>query len=124
MLLSLVMLPLTIIQLQVLFGFGDRPLRADYLVFIWSAVPWWWRLADPFAFLRPTWWRDNAALWWGRARRFLAAFRADPRTTTTRTRGRLGAWGSGFLGLDSATRSHADEPDAQHPAHAVAEIGD
>ncbi len=69
MLLSLVMLPLTIIQLQVLFGFGDRPLRADYLVFIWSAVPWWWRLTDPFAFLRPTWWRDNAALWRGGTRR-------------------------------------------------------
>src|SRR5436305_1367601 len=42
--LSLAMLPLTIIQLQVLFGFGARPVRADYLVFIWSAVPWWWRL--------------------------------------------------------------------------------
>src|SRR3954468_13315141 len=50
-LLSLAMLPLTIIQLQVLFGLGARPVRADYLVFIWSAVPWWWRLRDPFAFL-------------------------------------------------------------------------
>ena len=39
MLLSLAMLPLTIIQMQALFGFGERPFRADYLVFIWSAVP-------------------------------------------------------------------------------------
>ena len=52
-LLSLALLPLTIIQLQVLFGFGQRPVRADYLVYIWSAVPWWWRHRDPFAFLRP-----------------------------------------------------------------------
>jgi len=45
------MLPLTIVQLQVLFGFGNRPVRLDYLVFVWSAVPWWWRHRDPFAFL-------------------------------------------------------------------------
>ena len=31
-LLSLAMLPLTIIQLQALFGFGPRPIRLDYLV--------------------------------------------------------------------------------------------
>ena len=52
-LLSLAMLPLTIVQLQVLFGFGSRPIRLDYLVFLWSAVPWWWRHRDPFALLRP-----------------------------------------------------------------------
>ena len=60
-LLSLAMLPLTIIQLQTLFGFGTRPVRADFLVFIWSAVPWWWRHRDPFAFLRPAAWREAAA---------------------------------------------------------------
>ena len=38
-LLSLALLPLTIIQLQTLFGFGQRPVRADYLVYIWAAVP-------------------------------------------------------------------------------------
>ena len=54
--LSLVMLPLTIIQLQVLFGFGHRPIRADYLVYVWSAVPWWWQLEHPFAFLRLSAW--------------------------------------------------------------------
>ena len=80
-LLSLVMLPLTIIQLQVLFGFGNRPLRADYLVFVWSAVPWWWRHADPFAFLRPAWWVDTLRLQRARARRLVAAFRAEPRRT-------------------------------------------
>ena len=57
-LLSLAMLPLTIVQLQVLFRFGDRPVRPDYLVFVWSAVPWWWRHRDPFAFLRLRSWRE------------------------------------------------------------------
>ena len=38
-LLSLVTLPLTIIQLQALFGFGARPVRLDYLVFLWAVRP-------------------------------------------------------------------------------------
>jgi len=130
--LSLVMLPLTIIQLQVLFGFGNRPLRADYLVFIWSAVPWWWRLAHPFAFLRLTWWRDGSVRQWGRMRRLLAAFRADPRGTTLRTRGQLGAWGGPYLGMDKASRGDHDGATAaatataatQHPTPDVTEIGD
>jgi hypothetical protein len=102
-LLSLVMLPLTIIQLQVLFGFGERPLRADYLVFIWSAVPWWWQRADPFAFLRPAWWVGRAASWQRRARQFLAAFRADPRGTTVRARSGILTRGSRFVGLGEAS---------------------
>ena len=35
--LSLLTLPLTIIQLQALFGFGARPVRLDYLVYLWAA---------------------------------------------------------------------------------------
>ncbi len=122
-LLSLVMLPLTIIQLQVLFGFGERPLRADYLVFIWSAVPWWWRLADPFAFLRPAWWVDTLRLQRTRFRRFATAFRADPRGTAIRTRTRLRVWGGRFLGQDEATRAGA-AAGSRHPVHVTAEIGD
>ena len=38
-LLSLATLPLTILQLEALFGFGARPLRLDYLVFLWAFVP-------------------------------------------------------------------------------------
>lgn len=59
-LLSLATLPLTIVQLQALFGFGERPLRLDYLVLVWAAVPWWWRRRDPFALLRPDGWRRVA----------------------------------------------------------------
>ena len=77
-LLSLAMLPLTIIQLQVLFGFGARPLRADYLVFIWSAVPWWWRLHDPFAFLRPRWWLAQLRRVIAVVGRWGRAFRLEP----------------------------------------------
>jgi hypothetical protein len=55
--LSILTLPLTIIQLQALFGFGARPVRLDYLVYIWAAVPWFYRKEDPFDFLRPATWR-------------------------------------------------------------------
>jgi Glycosyltransferase family 87 len=55
--LSLATLPLTIIQLQVLFGFGARPVRLDYLVYLWAVVPWLYRRPDPFDFLRPATWR-------------------------------------------------------------------
>jgi hypothetical protein len=66
--LSVVTLPLTIIQLQTLFGFGARPIRLDYLVYAWSWVPWLYRRPDPFDFLRPATWRA----WAGRARLRLA----------------------------------------------------
>ena len=49
-LLSLAMLPLTIVQLQVLFGFGTGPSgRLPGLRLVRRA--WWWRHRDPFAFL-------------------------------------------------------------------------
>ena len=62
--LSVLTLPLTIIQLQALFGFGARPVRLDYLVYLWAVVPWLYRKADPFDFLRPATWRR----WWADGR--------------------------------------------------------
>jgi hypothetical protein len=59
--LSLLTLPLTIIQLQALFGFGARPVRLDFLVYLWAAVPWLYRRRDPFDFLWPATWRRWAA---------------------------------------------------------------
>ena len=41
--LSVLLLPLTIIQFQALFGFGARPIRLDYLVFLWAFIPWLYR---------------------------------------------------------------------------------
>jgi hypothetical protein len=61
--LSLVMLPLTIVQLQALFGFGDRPIRLDYLVLLWATVPWLWLADDPVRWLRPGTWRATLAGW-------------------------------------------------------------
>ncbi|MEA2620477.1 MAG: hypothetical protein QOC97_1250 [Chloroflexota bacterium] len=55
--LSLVTLPLTIIQLQALFGFGARPIRLDFLVYLWATVPWFYRKDDLRDLARPATWR-------------------------------------------------------------------
>jgi hypothetical protein len=55
--LSLITLPLTIIQLQALFGFGARPIRLDFLVYLWAVIPWLYRAPDPLAIIRPASWR-------------------------------------------------------------------
>lgn len=44
--LSLVLLPQTIVQFQTLFGFGARPIRLDYLVYLWAFVPALYRRLD------------------------------------------------------------------------------
>ncbi len=119
-LLSLAMLPLTIIQLQALFGFGERPFRADYLVFIWSAVPWWWRLRDPFAFLRPSAWREAATFQAARVRRWFRAFRLEPRATITHGATWTNAWLHGYLGVEDSSK-RAQRAKA---AKTIAEIGD
>ena len=53
--LSIVLLPLTIVQFQTLFGFGARPIRLDYLVYLWAFIPWGYRRLDarPSAAPRP-----------------------------------------------------------------------
>jgi hypothetical protein len=78
-LLSLATLPLTILQLQALFGFGARPIRLDYLVFLWALVPVLWRRADPFAWLKPSWYRSRFSAW-----------RTERRSRTRRMRGWVG----------------------------------
>lgn len=59
--LSLIMLPLTIIQMQTLFGFGARPMRLDYLVYLWAFIPWLYRASDPLMAFRPSNWRARVA---------------------------------------------------------------
>ncbi len=54
--LSLLTLPLTIIQMQALFGFGPRPPRLDYLVLLWASVPWLWRHPAALARFDPRAW--------------------------------------------------------------------
>lgn len=55
--LSLALLPLTIAQLDALFSFGRRPVRLDYLIFLWAFVPWMYRRDDPMDVFRPATWR-------------------------------------------------------------------
>jgi hypothetical protein len=78
-LLSLATLPGTIAQLEALVGFGRRPIRLDYIVFLWALVPLLWRSREPFGWRRPGWWRDR-----------LEALRGERRSRTRRTRTWLG----------------------------------
>ena len=83
--LSLLTLPLTIMQLQALFGFGARPIRLDFLVYLWALVPWFYRKADPFDFLRPATWRAWVAD--ARGRDSDGRLRADRASGAVRQRG-------------------------------------
>jgi hypothetical protein len=98
-LLSLATLPLTIRQLETLFAFGPRPVRVDYLVFVWSAVPWWWTRADPFGFLRPAVWRGWASRLVGSMRDWRRRFASDPVTTRVDAGRIVRARVRAFLGL-------------------------
>ena len=80
-LMSLITLPLTIVQLQALFGFGARPIRLDYLVLLWAVVPWWWRHPDPVWFLRPSRWPEMAATAGSSLVRIRARWATDPAAT-------------------------------------------
>jgi Glycosyltransferase family 87 len=76
-LLSLATLPLTIVQLQALFGFGARPIRLDYLVLLWPVVPYLWRREEPFGWLRPAAWRAAAVRVREAIGRWAALWRGD-----------------------------------------------
>jgi hypothetical protein len=67
--LSIVTLPLTILQFQALFGFGARPVRLDFLVYLWAAVPWLYRRDDPWDVVRPATWRGWIADAWSGVKR-------------------------------------------------------
>jgi hypothetical protein len=101
-LISLATLPLTIVQLQALFGFGERPLRLDYLVLLWSVVPWWWRHPDPLWYLRPSRWPGIAA----RFREALATARqrwsSDRQGSIASARRRVRLQLREFLGLEAS----------------------
>jgi hypothetical protein len=99
--LSFATLPGTIAQLSALFGFGRRPLRLDYIVFLWALVPVLWRRPDPFAWLRPSWWRAAFERW-----------RSERRSRTRRAR----TW----LGLPHGSPTDRRGPAAAEPTPAAA----
>ena len=105
-LLSLATLPLTIVQLETLFGFGRRPIRLDYLVLLWAAVPWVWRHPDPLWWLHPREWpaaraRAAAALSRGTAafRAWAGTLRREPDVAAATARREVAARVRQFLGL-------------------------
>jgi hypothetical protein len=72
--LTLLTLPMTIVQFQVLFAI-PRPPRFDYLAYLWALVPWLWPRPDPLGFLRPAAWRraiGGARVRWGAGVRTVA----------------------------------------------------
>lgn len=95
--LSLLTLPLTIIQLQALFGFGPRPPRLDYLVLLWATVPWLWRHPAALARFDPRRWPATVGLFRLRTAAWLAGWTSDPRGARRRAGGELRA----FLGLEN-----------------------
>lgn len=97
--LSLAMLPLTIIQLQALFGFGGRPIRLDYLVLLWATIPWLWLAPDPIRWLRPTTGRATLDAWRTGVAAWRARWAVDPRAARRSARAGLGRRFRGFLGL-------------------------
>jgi hypothetical protein len=97
--LSLAMLPLTIVQLQALFGFGPRPIRLDYLVLLWALVPWWWRHPRPLWWLMPSSWPLIASRIRGWAAGWGSRWRSDPRATASLARRGLGSRLRALVGL-------------------------
>jgi hypothetical protein len=112
--LTLAVWPQVIRQLDLVINF-PRPLRLDYLLLVWAAVPWIW--AHPRWFEWRTWGeqaRENAAIvrgsvtaWWESPRRVACAWEAARRH------------GRHFLGLD---RPEQEGPD-RTPAASVSEPG-
>jgi hypothetical protein len=96
--LTLATLPQTLAQIEALFGFGPRPVRVDYLVLLWAAIPWLWRRSEPFDWLRGDFWRTRIAAWRQAAAARLAGWRTGPDGVTAARRDAV-AWVRGFLGL-------------------------
>lgn len=74
-LLALATWPQTLVQLDLALNF-PRPLRLDYLLLLWAAVPWLWRHPHPLWWLNrhdvprlARYWRDRTRFEWRRFRR-------------------------------------------------------
>ncbi|MFI5262293.1 MAG: glycosyltransferase 87 family protein [Candidatus Limnocylindrales bacterium] len=97
-LLTLATWPQTLVQLDLAINF-PRPLRLDYLLLLWAAVPWFWRHADPL------WWLDRHQLpgLLRTARRRVEAvvggWRRDPEHASAAARREAGSRLRAFFGL-------------------------
>jgi hypothetical protein len=98
LILTALTLPQTLIQLQVLFSF-QRPLRIDYLVFVWAIVPWAWRHPETFRWLMPSAWPGAAQAVIAAARQWHLHWRRSPERTTVTLRRLMRARVRSFFGL-------------------------
>lgn len=96
--LTLATLPATLVQLQVLFAFS-RPVRIDYLVLLWAAVPWFWRHPHPFWWARPSAWPGIRKAWVARIGRWRTRWATDPEAAAHAMRRRVRQRLRAFLGL-------------------------
>ena len=99
--LSLATLPLTIVQFQALFGFGARPIRLDYLVLLWAAIPWLWRHPDALWWTRPAPIRRFAAESRTRLAGWALRARSNPRAAAAGARRDATSRVRAFLGLQA-----------------------
>ena len=99
--LSIVTLPLTIVQFQALFGFGGRPVRLDYLVLAWAAIPWLWRHPGPLWWVHPGSWARLARDLRPRLASWGRHWRSDPENAAAVTRRQVGRRVRSFLGLEA-----------------------
>jgi hypothetical protein len=96
--LTLLTLPATLVQLQVLFSF-QRPIRVDYLVFVWAIVPWAWTHPEAFRWLTPSTWPGAAQAGAAAARLWRAHWRRSPERTALTMRRVARARFRAFFGL-------------------------
>jgi hypothetical protein len=78
--LTLLTLPATIVQIQVLFAF-QRPIRVDYFIFAWALVPWAWRHPSAFRWLMPATWPGALRSWTAIIARWRFHWRRSPERT-------------------------------------------
>jgi hypothetical protein len=91
-------LPQTLVQLQVLFSF-QRPLRIDYLIFVWAVVPWAWRHPEAFRWLIPSAWPGAAQAGAAAARLWHLHWQRSPERTADTLRRVMRARVRAFFGL-------------------------
>jgi hypothetical protein len=85
--------------MKTLFGFDRPAIRLDYLVLLWSVVPWLWRQPQPFAWLHPAAWRAFGERVVARVRALTSVWRSDPERGPVTARREVYDRVRAFLGL-------------------------
>jgi hypothetical protein len=97
-LLTALTLSATLVQLQILLNF-PRPVRVDYLVFIWALVPWAYHHPEAFRWLMPSEWPGIARTVASALAIWRIHWRRSPERTSGTLRRLIRARLRAFLGL-------------------------